>query len=246
MEKAPAESVQLIKKNLKSVRQRITSACDRTNRRPDDLTVVAVTKTFPVEIVQAGIEAGLRDFGENRVQELVAKSDAVRGKALGGEIAWHQIGPVQSNKAGDVAQRADLFHALDRRKIASRLDRFAEEANRILPCLVQVNVSGEDSKFGISPDELGPFLDDMAAFSNLKIIGLMTLAAPAANADELETIVRPQFRLLADLAKEHDGQHGGAELTELSMGMSGDFEIAIEEGATMIRIGSVLFGPRDD
>ncbi|NNF57045.1 MAG: YggS family pyridoxal phosphate-dependent enzyme [Rhodothermaceae bacterium] len=226
------------------VQARIEAACARSGRSPDTVTLIAVTKTFPVEVVQAAVAAGLRDFGENRVQELVAKSDVLPGEVLAGAIRWHLIGSLQRNKARDAAARADLFHALDSMRLAEALDKRAAQEERVLPCLVQVNVSGEDTKSGVEPDAVHAFVDDLAAFAHLRVLGLMTLAAPAASPEEVDTLVRPQFRHLRRLAESYGGANPHATTTMLSMGMSGDYEVAIEEGATHVRLGTALFGAR--
>jgi PLP dependent protein len=222
---------------LSGIRDRIALACGRVGRDPESVRLVGVTKTFPTELVRRARAAGLRDFGENRVQEFLQKADEVPGELDGGDIRWHLIGHLQRNKAKDIVERASLFHALDSRRLAAELDRRLEAVGRTLPCLVQVNVSGEESKFGIEADELKLFLADIDSFRHLEVRGLMTIAAPADDPEE----VRPQFRLLRDLLREH----GTPEMNELSMGMSGDFEVAVEEGATIIRIGSLIFGERE-
>ncbi len=230
-----------IARRLEAVRERIARACRRAGRRPEDVTLVGITKTFPPEAAAAARRAGLRDFGENRVQELVAKAAALPGEILGGDLRWHMVGHLQRNKARDVVACADLFHALDSLRLAEELDRRAAEAGRLMPCLVQVNVSGEASKFGLDPDQTLAMLDRLAPYENLRVLGLMTLAAPA---DDPET-VRPQFRLLRDLFEACRGRGAPCvEMRYLSMGMSGDFEVAIEEGATHVRLGTALFGPR--
>ena len=228
-----------IAERLEAVRERIAQACQRAGRHADDITLVGVTKTFPVEMVAAAYEAGLRDFGENRVQELTSKAQAMPGTIQGGAFRWHMIGHLQRNKARDVVPCADVFHALDSLRLAGALDKRAAEAGRILPCFVQVNVSGEASKFGLDPGAAAEVVQRLAEHEHLRVVGLMTLAAPAADPEE----VRPQFRRLRTLFET--GSHGRFEpMTSLSMGMSGDFEVAIEEGATHIRLGTILFGRR--
>ena len=236
--------VDAIRQRLVAVRERIEKVCTRAGRRPEAVTLIAVTKTFPPEVVQAAVAAGLTDFGENRVQELITKSEAVPGEALGGAIRWHLIGPLQRNKAKEAARCADSFHALDSLRLAEALNRRAERLDRVVPCMVQVNVSGEATKSGVAPENLSELLDGLCAFGSLNVTGLMTLAAPAHSDAELETLVRPQLRRLRELAEAHDAGHPASQLQHLSMGMSGDFEVAIEEGATHIRLGSVLFGAR--
>jgi pyridoxal phosphate enzyme (YggS family) len=223
------------------VRERIAAACARAGRDPASVTLVAVTKTHPPALVRAALGAGLVDFGENRVQELVAKSDAVPGAAQGGAARWHLIGHLQRNKARDAAARADLVHALDSVRLAEALDARAAEAGRVLPCLVQVNVSGEGTKSGVAPGEAHALVDAAAACPHLRVVGLMAIAAYVDTPAEVERVVRPQFRLLRGLAEAY---RGDARLAHLSMGMSGDYEAAVEEGATHVRLGTVLFGPR--
>lgn len=234
-----------IRSRADAIAGRIAAACERSGRDPSDVRLVAVSKTFPLEVVQAGIEAGLTDFGENRVQELEEKAGAIPGVTSGGAIRWHLIGPLQRNKAKKALEHADVFHALDSDRLAKEVDKRAAQAERVLPCFVQVNISGEDSKSGLAPDALHAFLDRLAAFEHLHIVGLMALAAPADSPEELETLVRPQFRRLRTLAETYDARaNPRVDLRRLSMGMSGDFEIAVEEGATDIRLGSALFGAR--
>ncbi len=232
-----------IRARAEAVYARIHAACERVGRDPDGVRLIAVSKTFPIEVVRAGVEAGLTDFGENRVQELEEKAGALPGEVGGGAIHWHLVGPLQKNKINKTLEHADVFHALDSEKLAKDIDTRAARAERILPCFVQVNISGEDSKSGLAPDALHTFLDSLAAYQHLRVVGLMALAAPAVNPDELETVVRPQFQHLRRLAETYDGSVN-VSLDRLSMGMSGDFEIAIEEGATDVRVGSALFGSR--
>jgi pyridoxal phosphate enzyme (YggS family) len=223
------------------VRARIEAACGRAGRDPAGVTLVAVTKTHPIDVVRAAVEAGLTDLGENRVQDLVVKSDALPGLAAGGSVRWHLVGHLQRNKARDAAARTDLFHALDSPALAEALDRKAGEAGRVLECLVQVNVSGEASKSGVEPSATYALVDAAHSMPNLRVAGLMTIAAPAAHAGDLERLVRPQ---LASLRELRDRYSGPAPLRHLSMGMTDDLEVAVEEGATLVRVGSALFGER--
>ena len=236
--------IQTIADRVEDVRARIAAACLRSDRSTEAVRLIAVTKTHPPETVMAAQAAGLQDFGENRVQELVAKTEGVPGLVQGGRIRWHLIGPLQRNKAKDVALCADAFHALDSVRLAETLERRLEQEDRVLPCFVQINVSDEDTKSGVAPEDAHRLIDELAPFEHLQIVGLMTLAAPVDTADDLERVVRPQFRRLRQLAATYDGPHVRAVLQALSMGMSGDYEVAIEEGATHIRLGSVLFGSR--
>jgi PLP dependent protein len=234
--------VQTIARRLEWIRERIAGACRRVGRMPDAVTLIAVTKTFSPQVAAAARHAGLKDLGENRVQELVEKTAMLPGRVQGGDLLWHMIGHLQRNKAKDVVERADFFHGLDSLRLASELDRRAGQMGRVLPCMLQVNVSGESSKFGLEPVAVPAFLDEVVRFEHLRIKGLMTLAAPAGDPEE----VRPQFRLLRSLADACRARQPGVSLDFLSMGMSGDFEVAIEEGATHIRLGSAVFGTRYD
>lgn len=230
-----------IQGNLTGILERISLACNRAGRSPDSVTLIAVTKTFPIEVIQAAYDVGLRHFGENRPQELKAKNEALPGTSCGGDIHWHMIGHIQRNKAKDVVAVAERIHAVDSPRLASELNRRAEAIGRVIPCMVQVNVSGESSKFGLDPGHVLPFLESTANLPYLKIDGFMTLATPANDPEA----VRHEFRLLRhtmEQAKAEDERFAG--LTRLSMGMSGDFEVAIEEGATHVRVGSALFGYR--
>lgn len=233
--------VEKIHERLDRLRERIAKACAKASRDPDSVQLIGVTKTFPAEAVEVAREAGLRDFGENKVQELVAKAREIPGELEGGAVRWHMIGHLQRNKAKDVIAKADWFHALDSLRLAAELERRAAEAGRVLPCFVQVNVSNEDTKSGIQPGGAHRFLDELEAFEHLRIVGLMTLASPM---DDPE-LVRPEFRQLRQLQETYRSSGSGRhDLMYLSMGMSGDFEVAIEEGATHIRVGSALFGAR--
>jgi PLP dependent protein len=226
---------------LRAIEERIVRACGRAGRERSSVTLVAVTKTYPLAVVREAMAAGVRHFGENRVQELTQKVREIPGGLGGGDIVWHMIGHIQRNKVRDVIAHADVVHSVDRLELAEELDARARAAGRRVPCFIQVNVSGEASKFGADPDALTGLLDGLARTPALDVLGFMTLASPADNPE----FVRSEFRRLrvaferARAAYPHlAGMHA------LSMGMSGDFEVAIEEGATHVRIGSALFGPR--
>ncbi len=230
-----------IAERLEDVRERIETACARAGRSPREVTLVGVTKTFPIEAIEAARSAGLTHFGENRVQELVEKAARLPGRVRGGDITWHMIGHLQRNKAKDVVDDADVFQALDSKRLAKELNRRAAQEGRVIPCLAQVNVSGEDSKYGIAPDETHSFLDEAPRYENLSISGLMTIASYVENPED----VRSEFQRLRELFETYDASGArNVEMQHLSMGMSGDFETAIEEGATHVRIGSAIFGIR--
>ena len=230
---AKEEEVRAIIDRMEVLYGRIARACQRSGRREDAITLVGVTKTHPLETIAAALESGLRDLGENKAQELNTKASTTPP----GACRWHMVGHLQRNKARIVACHAHLFHALDSVRLADSLERVARQEGRILPCLVQVNVSGESTKFGLVPQDVPKVLDTLMSHEHLRIQGLMTLASPTANPEA----VRPQFRQLRQLLDVVPYP----EMRLLSMGMSGDFEVAIEEGATHIRIGSAIFGPRN-
>ncbi len=226
---------------LREIEQRIVRACERAGREPSSVTLVAVSKTYPVAMVREAMAAGVRHFGENRVQELTQKVSEIPGGLGGGEVVWHMIGHIQRNKVRDVVANADIVHSVDRLELAEELDARARAAGRRMPCFLQVNVSGEASKFGADPNALAGLLEGLGRTPALDVLGFMTLASPA---DDPES-VRPEFRRLREafeLARADYPHLAG--MRALSMGMSGDFEVAIEEGATHVRIGSALFGPR--
>ena len=243
-----------IARRLATVRGRIEAAAERAGRDAQKITLVAVTKSFPLETIMAAHDAGLRHFGENRVGELAEKRSAVEA-ALGPEsgIVWHLIGPLQSRKTTAAADHADFFHALDRRKIARRLGDRLEENGRRLPALLEVNVSGEESKHGFdatrweSDRQQQQTLQAVARFSaaqpGLDVRGLMTMAPWGAPDDVVRRIFARTRDLAAWLAEAtEDVPHLSWEL--LSMGMTDDFELAVEAGATHVRVGRALFGER--
>jgi len=239
---APSLS-QSISERAAVVRERITAAAERAGRDPSEVTLIAVTKTHPIETIEAAMDAGLTDLGENRIQELASKAAVHPGEHAGGSVRWHLIGSLQSNKSGDAVELADLFHALDRPKLIRMLNDKAMNAERILPVLIQVNISGENSKHGVSPDAAHDLLARVADASHLRAVGLMGMAAPTRNDADLERIVRPAFARLRQIRDTYSGPDASS-LHALSMGMSSDYDVAIEEGATHVRVGSALFGAR--
>lgn len=229
-----------IQERTDAVRERIAQACERSGRDAEEITIVAVSKTFPLHAVDVAVEAGLRHFGENRARPLRDRVEQRPGQWAGGALCWHMIGHLQRNKAKYVARHADRFDALDSPRLAKELNKRAAKNDRVLPCLVQVNISGADQKYGLEPDALHDFLDGCEAYDHLRIDGLMGMASFV---DDSET-VRSEFAHLRTLAATYSGGTDNVNLRELSMGMTNDFEVAIEEGSTMVRLGSALFGPR--
>jgi hypothetical protein len=231
-----------IARRLQVVQERIDAACRRVRRSPVDVTLIGVSKTFPIEAVYAARDAGLTHFGENRVQDLVEKARELPGRIRGGGVEWSMIGHLQRNKARDVVENADHFHALDSLRLAKELEKGSRRSGRIMPCLVQVNISGEASKYGLQPQETHAFLDRLASLEHIRVEGLMAMAT---HVDDPEA-VRPEFRRMRELFDGYQHQTGsGIEMKKLSIGMSNDFEVAVEEGATHVRIGSAIFGARE-
>jgi pyridoxal phosphate enzyme (YggS family) len=220
--------------NLEEVRRRMAAACERSGRTPADVTLVAVSKGQPPNVVRAAAELGLTLFGENKVQEAKAKISLCPGR-----LRWHLIGHLQSNKVRDAVHCFEWIQSVDSLALATELQKQADKAARNLPILLEVNVAGEASKFGYRPDALRAELPALNALTRLEIHGLMTLAPWTPEPEK----VRPVFRRLRELKTEAE-QILGAPLAHLSMGMSGDFDVAIEEGATLVRIGTALFGAR--
>lgn len=213
---------------------RVESACARAGRPADEVRVIGVTKTKPAEVLRAAHAAGITDIGENYVQELVQKH-----AMLGEIVRWHFIGHLQRNKVGEIIPFIGMIHGVDSERLATEISRRAQTIGRRIPVLAQVNTSGEESKHGIAPDQLSQLVSHMAELPGIELQGLMTIPAIF---DDPEG-VRPMFRLLREL-RDHTRTTTGLPLPHLSMGMTGDFEAAIEEGATMVRIGTALFGGR--
>jgi pyridoxal phosphate enzyme (YggS family) len=220
--------------NLNVIRQRIRAACDRCDREPNSVTLLAVTKGQPPEMVQAAADLGLMLFCENKVQEAKAKIPLCPGR-----LRWHFIGHLQSNKSRDAVESFEMIQSVDSLPLAQEISKRAGQAARTLPVLLEVNVAGEASKFGYPPERLLAELKEIGALPRIEIHGLM--AVPPWSAEPEAS--RPHFRRLREL-KLGCERILGIPLPHLSMGMSGDFEVAIEEGATMVRIGTALFGPR--
>lgn len=220
--------------NLQNVQERIAATCRRCSRQPEDVRLLPVTKTVPAHILRFAFAAGISDFGENKLQEARDKQAILSDLP----IRWNIIGHLQTNKVKYLVRFASEFHALDSIRLAEELNRRLEAQGRDLKVFVQVNTSGEASKFGLHPDDLLPFVERLPDYPRLKPQGLMTLAVFSTD----ERRVRPCFRLLRDLRDRAVAFHPG--LTQLSMGMSGDYEAAIEEGADVVRVGQAIFGPR--
>jgi pyridoxal phosphate enzyme (YggS family) len=217
-----------IRAGLMRVRERIAAAAERAGRRADDVLLVAVSKTVPIERIKLALEAGVSALGENRVQEAKAKV-----AALGHPVPWHLIGHLQTNKVKDALAIFDVIQSIDRLEVARECERRAAGAGRSIDVFLEVNVASEPTKSGFAPDAVGAALDAMSGLAHLKVRGLMAIPPVVERPEDS----RPAFRALRALAERHG-------LGETSMGMSGDFEVAVEEGATVVRVGTAIFGPR--
>ena len=231
-------ALQTISERLTNVRQRVAVAARLSNRAPEEITLIAISKTHPAEVIRAARDFGVTDFGENRIQEAEGKIMEVGRNAA----RWHLVGHLQANKARRAVALFDLIHSLDSAALAERLDRLCESEGRAeLPVLIQIDLGGEETKTGIEPQNLTGLLETLQDCHRLRLRGLMTLPPYFENPD----CARPYFKTLRELRNDLQGQGSfGENPGELSMGMSHDFEIAIEEGATMVRVGTAIFGER--
>ena len=219
--------------NIRVVRKRIRNAATRSRRSPEDVTVIAVTKTHPAEIVDEAIGLGIEHIGENRVQEALAKHGDVKQRAV-----WHMIGHLQRNKVKQVLTIFDIIHSVDSVRLATEIDN---RADRTIDVFVEVNIGGEEAKSGVHPDKVIPFLKELRSFDNLRCRGLMAIPPIQAESED----ARPYFQELSGIQRDVNRQSiFEYPLQDLSMGMTDDFEIAIEEGATIVRIGRAIFGAR--
>lgn len=223
--------------NLSEVQNRITRAARRAGRSPDEITLIAVSKTKPVEMIREIYDAGIRDFGENKVQEISAKS-----AVLPSDIRWHMIGHLQRNKVKQVIDKACLIHSVDSMRLALQISEEAQKKGITVPILLEVNIAGEESKYGFTAAETAEVLPDIASLGGITVRGLMT-SAPFVNDPEEN---REYFRLMKQLCVDLKAQNiDNTNMDYLSMGMTNDFEVAVEEGATHVRVGTAIFGERE-
>ncbi len=227
----------MIAENVLKVRERVRKACERAGRDPQTVHLIAVTKTFSGEKIQEVVAAGIEDIGENFVQELRAKHTEL----INLPIRWHFVGHLQSNKVKYITDFIHLIHSVDHRSVAEELVRRGAKTGRVIDVLVEVNTSGEKTKYGVPPETCLEFVKSIANLKNVRVKGLMTIGPFLPNPEDS----RPAFRTLRNLRDEvMKAEIENVGMNELSMGMTSDFEVAIEEGATMIRIGTAIFGPR--
>jgi len=237
MNTSEVDEITVLRSALAHVRQRIDQACADAGRNPASVRLLPVSKTVPADRLRLAYAAGMYELGENKVQEALGKAEHLADL----DLRWVLIGHLQTNKAKYVARFCSEFQALDNLRVAAALDKALQKQGRALDVLVQVNTSNEASKFGLPPDEVSQFVQQLPAFSSLRVRGLMTLALFSSNPDQ----VRPCFVRLRQLRDQlQQSAPDGVEMKELSMGMSGDFALAIAEGATTVRVGTAIFGAR--
>ena len=228
-----------VQENLKQVQARIRQACQRAARNPSEVQLILVTKNVPLEKIREAYEAGARDFGENRVQELLEKKPR-----LPRDIRWHAVGHLQTNKVKSVMGEINLLHSLDRVPLAEEIEKQAEKKNLRVDALIQVNTTGEAAKSGFAAEEVEVGVEAIAQMNRIQLRGLMTIGPTPGVASTAQDSIRAGFRRLRVLRDELQEKFPDLDFRQLSMGMSSDFEIAIEEGATLVRIGTAVFGER--
>ena len=226
-----------LQENLQQVEANICKACENAGRKRSDVTLIAVSKTKPIEMLQTVYDLGPRDFGENKVQEMCEKMEV-----LPKDIRWHMIGHLQRNKVKYIVGQVALIHSVDSYRLAEEINIQAKKKNIIVPILVEVNIAHEESKFGISEEDAIQLVEEIAELENVRIKGLMTIAPYVENAEDN----RLYFRKIKDLSVDIAAKNiDNVSMEILSMGMTGDYEVAIEEGATMVRVGTGIFGARN-
>ena len=225
-----------VAENLKTIRERVDAACERAGRRPEEVALIAVSKTKPLSMLQEAYEAGARDFGENKVQEILEKYPEMPEDAR-----FHMIGHLQTNKVKQVVGKAVLIHSVDSLHLAEKIEQEAAKRDLTADILLEVNVAREESKFGLMLEEVIPLLEEVKNLPHVRVRGLMTIAPNVENPEENRKYFKELYQLYVDI-KSKNIDNG--TMSVLSMGMTGDFEVAVEEGATMIRVGTGIFGSR--
>lgn len=227
----------MLKENLAFVENEIQAACQRSGRKREDVTLIAVSKTKPVEMLNEAYDLGIRVFGENKVQELVDKHEVMPE-----DIHWHLIGHLQRNKVKYIIDKVELIHSVDSIRLAEAIEKEAAKHELTANILIEVNVAKEESKFGLMPEEVDAFIDKIAEFPHIHVKGLMTIAPFVEDPEENRPIFAHLRKLSVDIAKKNVDN---ITMSILSMGMTNDYQVAIEEGATMVRVGTGIFGARD-
>ena len=226
----------MIQEHLRHVEEKICQACDRSGRDRDDVTLIAVSKTKPIEDLKEAYRCGTRYFGENKVQEIMEKYPQMPG-----DVKWHMIGHLQRNKVKYIVDKVAMIHSVDSLRLAQTIQTEAAKEQVTIPILLEVNVAGEESKFGLSVEEVIPLTEQISTMKNIHIQGLMTIAPYVDDPEENRWVVRELKKISGDIEEKNIDN---VDMYVLSMGMTGDYEVAIEEGATMIRVGTGIFGSR--
>lgn len=226
-----------IKENIQSINDQIESTCRKSGRKFDDVTLIAVTKTKPIVDMKMALEAGILHVGENKAQEIVSKYPQFKAGFI-----WHMIGHLQTNKIKSIIDKVDLIHSVDSYKLAEMINKEAEKIDKVQDILIQINVAEEETKYGISMDEIESMVREIAKLPHIRIKGLMTVAPYVGDPEENRPIFRQMFQVFVDINSKNIDN---VLMDTLSMGMTNDFTVAIEEGATMVRIGTAIFGQRD-
>lgn len=226
----------MVRENLEEVKQRISAACIRAGRDPKEVTLVAVSKTKPVSMITEAYEAGIRDFGENKVQELCEKH-----QVMPEDIRWHMIGHLQRNKVKQIIGKAVLIHSVDSIRLAEQIEEEAAKKELTVDILLEVNVAEEESKYGFTLEEAESAVREIARFPHVRIKGLMTIAPFVENSEENRPVFKKLNQVYVDMQRKNIDN---VNMNMLSMGMTGDYEVAVEEGATLVRVGTGIFGTR--
>lgn len=227
----------MVKENLAYVEEQITKACEKAGRNREDVTLIAVSKTKPVSLVEEVIDCGIREFGENKVQEIMDKYETVKTP-----VNWHMIGHLQRNKVKYIVDKVCLIHSVDSYRLAEMIDQEAAKKGVNCDILIEVNIAKEDTKYGVMEEEVLPLVEQISKLSNIRIKGLMTIAPFVENSEKNRVHFRNLRNLYVDIKKKNIDN---VDMKILSMGMTNDYEVAIEEGATMVRVGTGIFGQRN-
>lgn len=225
-----------ISENIKVIKEKIARAAEKSGRRGEDILLLAVTKTIDIDRIRMAVDCGLTELGENKVQEITDKYDALER-----DVKWHMIGHLQTNKVKYIIDKVKLIHSVDSLKLAEEINKRAAAAGIVMDILAEINVAGEDSKFGITCDSAEKTVREMSLMKNIRVRGLMTVAPNVENGEENRPVFRKLKQLLVDINSKNIDN---VNMDILSMGMTGDYETAIEEGATIVRVGTGIFGPR--
>lgn len=227
----------VIENNMDFIKNNIEEACSKVNRNPEEINLIAVTKTIDTEKINTALRMGIRNIGENKVQEIVEKYDKIEYNP-----SWHLIGHLQTNKVKYIIDKVDMIHSVDSIKLAKEIDKRAKKANKVMDVLIQVNIADEDTKFGIAEDEINNFIEEISELENVRVEGLMAMVPYVNDPEEVRDCFKKMKEVFDGLKRS---SFKNINMNYLSMGMTNDYMVAIEEGANMVRIGTGIFGERD-